>query len=89
MIMARATWKKNRRNNGRKGNTVNATVTRRTDGKYEERLDEVWLAEYSEHPDTGLWQVEIFKHDVAEWHGTEYPSLEEAKQAAHEFYNQV
>jgi hypothetical protein len=68
---------------------VNEIVTQRTDGKYEERLDEVWLAEYSEDPGSGLWQVEIFKHNLAEWHGTEYTSLEEARQAAQEFYNQI
>lgn len=68
---------------------MNDPVNRRLDGKYEEKLEEGWLAEYTEDHDTGLWQVEIFKHSVAEWRGIDYTSLEEARQAAHEFYDQV
>jgi hypothetical protein len=87
--MAKVTWKKSSRNNDPKATTVNNIVTRRTDGKYEERLGEVWLAEYSENPDNGLWEVDIFQHDIAKWHGTDYASLEEAQKAAHNFYDQA
>jgi hypothetical protein len=65
------------------------TIVKRKDGKYEEILGEAWTAEYYEDPETGLWQVEIFKHDVAEWHNTNYESLEVARVAAHDFYNQA
>ena len=68
---------------------MNDNVTRRLDGKYEERLDEIWFAEYAENHDSGLWGVEIFKHAVAEWRSTDYTSLEEARQAAHAFYDQL
>ncbi len=68
---------------------MNDAITKRLDGKYEERLGEIWIAEYLENPETGLWEAEIFKHNVAEWHGTDFTSLEEAKQAAHYFYDQT
>lgn len=64
-------------------------LTRRTDGKYEEMLGEFWLVEYSEDPDTSFWQVEIFRQDVAQWRSSDYISLEEARLAAHEFYDQI
>jgi hypothetical protein len=57
-------------------------------GKYEEDLGAGWFAEYSEDPANGLWQVEIFKHDVPEWRAMDYASLEEARQAAQGFYAQ-
>lgn len=68
---------------------MNNSLTKRPDGKYEEELGELWTAEYSEHPDTGLWQVELFKHDVAEFLGTDFASLEEARLAAKDYYGQV
>ncbi len=61
--------------------------TKRRDGKYEENLGEPWVVEYSENPENGLWKVEVFKHNVAEWVSTDYPSLEEAQQAAYNYYN--
>jgi len=64
-------------------------IMKRLDGKYEERLSEVWVVEYSENPGTGLWEVEIFKHDVPEWHSIDFESLEDARQAAYNFYNQA
>lgn len=67
----------------------NESVVKRQDGKYEEILGEVWSAEYYEDPETGLWQVEIFKHGAAEWHNINYESLEAAREAAHNFYNQA
>ena len=87
--MERATWKRNRWNSGKGEVTVNENIVKRADGKYEEGLDEIWFAEYSEDSATGLWEVEVFKHNVAEWHSSDFTSLEEARQAAHNFYDQV
>ena len=67
----------------------NDPLVKRLDGKYEERLSETWLVEYSESPDTGLWEVEVFKNDVPEWRGLDFDSLEDAQQAAYDFYNQA
>ena len=64
-------------------------LVKRLDGKYEERLSESWLVEYSENSETGLWEVEVFKNDVPEWHSLDFDSLEEAREAAREFYNQA
>ncbi len=68
---------------------MNDTPARRKDGKYEEKLGETWVAEYAEDPVTGLWQVEIFKHDVPEWRDIGYTTLEEASQSAKDYYNQL
>ena len=67
----------------------NDPLVKRLDGKYEERLSETWLVEYSESPDTGLWEVEVFKNDVPEWRSLDFDSLEDAQQAAYDFYNQA
>ena len=64
-------------------------LNKRRDGKYEERLSESWIAEYSENLDTGLWEVEIFKSDVAEWYSLDYVSLDDARKAAYNFYDQA
>ncbi|NNF97036.1 MAG: hypothetical protein HKM94_08935, partial [Halobacteria archaeon] len=64
-------------------------LIKRRDGKYEERLSDIWIAEYSENPDTGLWQVEVFKSDVAEWFSLDHVSLDDARQAAYNFYDQA
>lgn len=69
--------------------SINETCAKRPDGKYELRLSEIWTVEYEEHPATGLWQAEIFKHDVPEWRAIDYASLEEARQAAQSYYDQV
>lgn len=68
---------------------MNPILVKRIDGKYEEKLDDGWLVEYAEDTDTGLWAIEIFKHDVAMWRGIDYPSLEEAQQVAHAYYDQA
>lgn len=64
-------------------------ITKRVDGKYEERLDDTWLAEYYEDPTTGLWRVDVFQHDVHEFSATDQPSLEDARQAGRNFFDQV
>ena len=64
-------------------------IVKRTDGKYEETLGDIWVAEYAENSETDLWDVEVLKHDVAEWQTSGYASLEEARQAAHDCYDQV
>ena len=68
---------------------MNDIVVKRIDGKYEEKLDDIWSAEYAEDPATSLWEVEIFKHDIAEWHSTDYISLEDAQEAAHNYFDQI
>ena len=64
-------------------------LVKRLDGKYEERLSETWVAEYSENPATDLWVVEVFKNDVPEWRSMDFDSLEDARQAAYNFYDQA
>lgn len=64
-------------------------ISRRKDGKFEEQLGDNWTAEYSEDPGTGLWEVEVFKHDVPEWHEIDLDSLEDARRSAFEFYRQA
>lgn len=68
---------------------LTGTIVKRTDGKYEETLGDIWVAEYAENSETDLWDVEVLKHDVAEWQTSGYASLEEARQAAHDCYDQV
>lgn len=67
----------------------NDAIVKRLDGKYEERLSETWVVEYSENSDTGLWEVEVFKNAVPEWRSMDFESLEDARQAAYDFYNQA
>ncbi len=64
-------------------------LVKRLDGKYEERLSEVWVVEYSENHGSGLWEVEIFKNNVPEWRSIDFESLEDARQAAYNFYDQA
>ena len=64
-------------------------LVKRLDGIYEERLGDIWTAQYSPEPATGLWQVEILKDDVLEWQTSGYTSIEEARQSAQEYYNQL
>ena len=64
-------------------------VVKRTDGKYEETLGDTWVAEYAENSETDLWDVEVLNRDVAEWQTSGYASLEQARQAAHDYYDQV
>ncbi|WP_455222947.1 hypothetical protein [Kaarinaea lacus] len=62
-------------------------LRKRVDGKYEEQLGNNWTAEYCEDPINGLIEVEILHHDVSEWFSSSYESLEEAQEAAHEYFN--
>jgi hypothetical protein len=62
-------------------------LCKRVDGKYEEKLDDHWIAEYFEDPMNGLFEVEIFHHDVSRWFAANYASLEEAQEAAREYFN--
>lgn len=68
---------------------VAAGLTRRADGILEETFNPPWYAEYLEDADTGLWQVRVFKRDVRAWTDTGLESLDEARQAALDFYDQV
>lgn len=62
---------------------------KRSDGKYEERLVNDWLIEYFEEPLSGLWRVELFQHNIAEWTSTDFSSLEEARDAAYNYVDQL
>lgn len=64
-------------------------ITKRRDGKYEQRLGDRWSAEYYEERQTGLWRVDVYHHDVAEWVSSGHASLEEAARAAREYFDQV
>jgi hypothetical protein len=68
---------------------VNNTIVKHLDGTFEEQLGEKWTARYSEDPNTGLWIIEIFNHNVAEWRSQDFTSIEEAQQAAHDYYDQL
>lgn len=66
---------------------MNDALRKRPDGVHEERLEENWRAEYSEAPETGLWTATIYRRDVSEWHGHGFASLDDARQAAREYYD--
>lgn len=89
MTTARATWRRNPSSDPGGLTMVDHTLVKRRDGKLQERFSDAWIAEYSEHPSTGLWEVEIFRQDVCEWHALDFESLEEARLAAQGFYDQV
>lgn len=63
-------------------------LVKRPDGKYEESLGDIWVAEYAENSETDLWEVKVLKHDVPEWQASGYASLEDARQAAYNYYDQ-
>ena len=64
-------------------------LVERTDGRYEETLGDTWVAEYAEDPETGLWEVKVSRRDVIEWHEPGFASLEDARRAATDYYDQV
>lgn len=70
------------RNRNRVGN-----FHRRADGVYIEGFDDTWTAEYLEDAETGLWRVDMLRLDASHWRQEDFDSLEEARKAAVEFYN--
>ncbi len=66
-----------------------STLVEQPNGIFREMLNGSWYVEYSEDPDTGLWQANVFKNDVSEWKNTDFESVEDARQAATEFYEQL
>lgn len=64
-------------------------ITRRIDGKYEERFAGRWTAEYHEDPSTGLWTAHLFHHDVGRWMSPGHIGLAEARAAARAYLDQV
>lgn len=66
-----------------------AGLIEQANGVFREMLNGSWYVEYSADPDTGLWQANVFKHDVAEWKNMDFESLEDARQAVEEFYTGV
>ncbi|NIR83985.1 MAG: hypothetical protein GWO40_11665 [Gammaproteobacteria bacterium] len=70
------------------GNRASAEISRKADGKYAQRFDATWVAEYFEDPPTGLWRVEVFHRDVPEWTSVGYETLEDAARAARNYFDQ-
>lgn len=64
-------------------------VEERPDGVFEEVFDDNWYAEYIFDSDSGLWRVNVFRRDVAEWRDSGFDSLEDAQVAAREVFNQA
>ncbi len=64
-------------------------LIKRPDGVYEETYSDTWYVEYSEDADTGLWRVNLFKHDAPEFRAGNFESLESAVLAARTYYNQT
>lgn len=63
-------------------------IRQRSDGKYDQRLGDKWVAEYCEEPQSGLWRVDLYHRDVAEWVSVGYSSLEDAARAARDYFDQ-
>lgn len=68
---------------------MNDRLIKRADGTFEESLGEAWVARYTENEATGLWEVEVFEHDVVEWRSTGYGSIDDCRRAALEYYDQI
>jgi hypothetical protein len=66
-----------------------SALVERADGEYQEELGDMWMAEYAEDDDSGLWQVTIYHRDIEEWFANDFSSLEYAVAAAHEYYAQI
>lgn len=66
-----------------------SNVIQMPDGEFQEKLSKDWLAEYTEDKLSGLWQVAVYRHHVVEWQDEDYASLQDAVQAAREYYNEV
>lgn len=64
-------------------------LQRAANGTGRETLGGRWTAEYSEDAATGLWTVEVFHHDVAEWRSVGFSTLEDAREAARAYYDQL
>jgi len=63
-------------------------VVRSEHGIISEVFSHDWRAEYTEDPKTGLWNVELFKHDVSKWVAIDQVSLACARECARNFYDQ-
>lgn len=66
-----------------------SALVKRADGEFQEELDDMLMAEYAEDDDSGLWQVAIYHRNVEKWRASDYASLEDAVEAAHEYCAQV
>ncbi len=64
-------------------------ITKRVDGIYEQRLGNVWVAEYWEDPATGLWRAEVFRNNVAKWASNSHLSIEEAERSVRNYLDQL
>lgn len=64
-------------------------LLQRPDGIYEETFDDNWNARYSENPEDGLWRADLFNGDTATWRQEDFMSLQDARAAARNNYEQV
>ena len=64
-------------------------ITKRLDGKYEQRIGDKWTIEYWEDSRTDLWRAEVFHKDVAKWVSDGHLSLDEAGQAVRDYLDQL
>lgn len=64
-------------------------LIKRPDGVYEESFSDDWYAEYAEDSDSGLWLVKVFKDDMPEWRNIDFETLDEAREAARNYYDQL
>lgn len=60
---------------------------RRADGSYLEIFDNVWTAEYAEDTRTRQWRADILRRGSSHWRRTDFASLDDARRAALDFYN--
>lgn len=65
------------------------TITRRIDGTFVERMDDEWIANYTENQITGRCAAELFHHEKSIWKKTDFKCLEEAQQATHEYVSEL
>ena len=66
-----------------------AGLERLPGGELRETLADNWVSDYSEDPASGLWTATVYRHDTEEWQSRGYASLEDAVQAARDYYAQL
>jgi hypothetical protein len=64
-------------------------LVKRLDGKFEERLDDRWFAEYFEDPLTGLFRAEVFFNNKSKWVSVDHISLDDAQEAVKTYYDDM
>lgn len=59
------------------------------DGTFVERMDDEWIANYTENQITGQCMAEVFHNGKSIWKKTDLKCLEEAQQAAHDYVSEL